>query len=81
MHTIFWDAVIVCIITADCINLNIAKSKVKVKNHMYMYTGQNIDTIRNGYETLTESNAKYSGHHVTMLVSPMDAKLITCFVL
>ena len=40
-----------------------------------------IDTIRNGYETLTGSNAKYSGHHVTTLVLPMDAKLIACFVL
>ena len=40
-----------------------------------------IDTIRHGYETLTGSNAKYSRHRVTMLVSPMDAKLVACFVL
>ena len=33
---------------------------------------QTIDTIRNGYETLTRSNAKYSRHRVTMLVLPMD---------
>ena len=40
-----------------------------------------IDTIRHGYETLTGSNAKYSRRRVTMLVSPMDAKLVACFVL
>ena len=40
---------------------------------------QCIDTIRHG--TLTGSNAKYSRHRVTMLISPMDAKLVACFVL
>ena len=34
--------------------------------HSQTRNGLAIDTIRNGYETLTRSNAKYSRHHVTM---------------
>ena len=48
---------------------------------MHMHVPLSIDTIQNGYETLAGSNAKYSGHRVTMLVLPMDAKFIACFVL
>ena len=53
--------------------------QVLEKTIVWSFIHLTIDTIRHGYETLTGSNAKYSRHRVTMLVSPMDAKLIRLF--